>query len=220
MTTMLLEMPLAPMLPAHRRAYLLSETGARIEFHRTPPESTADGDAPTFATVDRPNLLPLSRKTSPALRTISISPQVGDDNAETSCEDTLAALRALAASGERLQLVWGRLEQGWWNITGMPITVISRVQGTNDVSRCTVDITLTQANDLTITPGSTSTSGGGGPAGWKSVTVKSGDTLYKLATKYLGRGNRWAEIAKANGIKNPKSTSALKVGKTLKIPPR
>lgn len=220
MSTMLLQMPLAPVLAAHQRAYLLSETGVRVEFHRTPPESTADGDAAVFTQIDMPGDLPLSRRASPALRSLSINPQVGDDNAETSCEDTLAALRALAASGERVQCVWGRLEQGWWNITAMPITVISRVQGTNDVSRCTVAITLTQANDLIVTPGSTSTSGGGGTAGWKTVKVKAGDTLYKLATKYLGRGNRWPEIAKANGIKNPKSTAKLTAGKTLKIPPR
>lgn len=220
MTTMLLRMPVVPVLAAHRRAYLLSETGVRVEFHRTPPGSSADGDTATFATIERPGMLPLSRRSSATLRTITISPQVGDDNPETSCEATLAALRALAGSGQRVQLVWGRLERGWWNITAMPITVISRVQGSNDVSRCTVELALTQANDLVVTPGSTSTSGGGGTAGWKTVTVKSGDTLYKLATKYLGRGNRWGEIAKANKIKNPKASTRLKVGKKLKIPPR
>jgi len=58
------------------------------------------------------------------------------------------------------------------------------------------------------------------PTNKKTTTshkVKYGDTLWDMAEKYLGNGNRWKEIAKANGIKDG---WALVVGKTIKIPPK
>jgi nucleoid-associated protein YgaU len=47
-------------------------------------------------------------------------------------------------------------------------------------------------------------------------TVKSGDTLYDIAQAYYGDGNRWQEIAQANGIdvNNP----IIVVGSKLNIP--
>lgn len=45
-------------------------------------------------------------------------------------------------------------------------------------------------------------------------TVKSGESLWLLATRYLGSGNRYTEIMKLNG----KKTTALSVGENLKIP--
>lgn len=37
----------------------------------------------------------------------------------------------------------------------------------------------------------------------KTHTVIKGDTLWKIAKKHLGNGNRWREIAQLNNIKNP-----------------
>lgn len=45
------------------------------------------------------------------------------------------------------------------------------------------------------------------------VTAK--DTLWSLAARYLGDGQRWQEIVKANPGLNP---NALPVGKTIVIP--
>lgn len=49
----------------------------------------------------------------------------------------------------------------------------------------------------------------------KSVTVQKGTTLWDLSKKYYGDGNRWKEIAAANGNINEKK---LKMGMELKIP--
>lgn len=51
-------------------------------------------------------------------------------------------------------------------------------------------------------------SGGGG----SSYTVRSGDTLSTIASKY---GTSWSKLASANGIGNPNS---IRVGQTLTIP--
>lgn len=47
--------------------------------------------------------------------------------------------------------------------------------------------------------------------------VRKGDTLWDMAEKYLGDGNKWKEIAKLNKIKNGFD---MKVGQNIKIPPK
>ena len=46
------------------------------------------------------------------------------------------------------------------------------------------------------------------------VTVKKGDSLWKISNKYLGEGNRFKEIIKLNNLKN----TTIHVGQKLKIP--
>jgi len=53
------------------------------------------------------------------------------------------------------------------------------------------------------------------PAGGQTYTVQKGDTLYRIAKMHYGNGNRWQEIADANGISDPKK---LYVGKVLTLP--
>lgn len=48
-----------------------------------------------------------------------------------------------------------------------------------------------------------------------AYVVQQGDTLYGIAQRSLGNGNRWREIAAANPGITPKS---LKVGQTLTLP--
>jgi nucleoid-associated protein YgaU len=45
-----------------------------------------------------------------------------------------------------------------------------------------------------------------------TYTIKSGDTLWVLARKFYGDGSRWPELAKKNGIKDPRK---LRVGQVL-----
>lgn len=47
-----------------------------------------------------------------------------------------------------------------------------------------------------------------------TYTVKKGDTLWKLSSTYLGKGNRYREIMTASGI----TSDRLKAGQKLKIP--
>src|SRR5690606_9403099 len=51
----------------------------------------------------------------------------------------------------------------------------------------------------------------------KTYTLKPGDTLWAVAQRYLGNGNRWREIAKLNDIKDSQVRS-LPVGLALKLP--
>ena len=49
---------------------------------------------------------------------------------------------------------------------------------------------------------------------YTTYVVKDGDTLWLIAKKLLGNGNRWSEIANLNGIKG----TIIYAGQKLKIP--
>ena len=49
----------------------------------------------------------------------------------------------------------------------------------------------------------------------QQYTVQEGDTLFKLAERFYGDGNRWEEIARANGNLDPRT---LQIGQILQIP--
>ena len=51
-------------------------------------------------------------------------------------------------------------------------------------------------------------------AAYKTHTVKHGDTLWQIAQTYLGKGSRYTEIVKLNGLKS----NVLYTGQVLKIP--
>jgi nucleoid-associated protein YgaU len=53
------------------------------------------------------------------------------------------------------------------------------------------------------------------PAAPRTHTVAAGDTLFNIAKQYLGDGNRYQELAKANNIANP---DHIEVGQVITIP--
>lgn len=54
----------------------------------------------------------------------------------------------------------------------------------------------------------------GAQAAPKTYTVKKGDSLWKIASVFLGNGARWPEIQKANGL----TSTTIHAGQVLKIP--
>lgn len=48
----------------------------------------------------------------------------------------------------------------------------------------------------------------------KTHTVKSGETLWAIAKKYLGDGSKYTELAKINKISNP---NVIKIGQVIKL---
>ena len=48
----------------------------------------------------------------------------------------------------------------------------------------------------------------------RSYTVKKGDTLWGIATRFYGDGTRWRELASKNGVGDPKK---LQIGKVLAL---
>lgn len=193
--------------------YLSTDAGERVRFDVVAPESSRGGRVGVWSAASRPGRTPLSRQTEKSLKAHAFTALVGVDP-EASIEARLTALDALAHAGTRVQFVYGAGEAGWWTITDLSVQILERVAGSNDASRAEVTFTLTEANaGQQAAPQSFTTR-------WRTHTVRKGDTLYRIAAKYLGRGGRWKEIAKANGIKNPKAKTGLKVGRRLRIPPK
>lgn len=204
--------------PLTPKAYLEDETGARVYLSWAPQQTTRDGIAAGFSTLDRPGRKPVVAKTSEGLLTQSFTALMGSVDIEDSIEPELATLQAMAAAGRRVRFSYGGLEVGWWRISGLSIASEARQEGTNAVTRATVDVSLLEDSQLVLRPGQTSTTATGGTgAGWRTYTWRKGDTLFRVAKRLLGRGNRWREIAKANKIAHPKK---IKVGRVLRIPPR
>lgn len=83
----------------------------------------------------------------------------------------------------------------------------------NPGSKCPYNINnglgWVRAEDLSPIGNNTSTNSG------TYYTVVKGDTLYGIAKKFYGNGNRYPEIAKANNITNP---NIIHVGQKLLIP--
>lgn len=52
-------------------------------------------------------------------------------------------------------------------------------------------------------------------ASGKTYRIKSGDTLSRIAVRFLGDAGRWREIARLNNIRDPRR---LKVGAKIRIP--
>lgn len=61
---------------------------------------------------------------------------------------------------------------------------------------------------------SSTISGGSSSTAERVYTVKAGDSLWAIAQRELGNGNRWQEISKLNGL----TSTTIRVGQKLKLP--
>lgn len=198
---------------AARQSWIETEDGTRVYLTWAPQEVRKSGAGATFAVLSRPGRRPVTVMTGKGLPSLSFVALIGSVDRQRSIEDTIVKLEEIAAAGAPVKYVYGGLEAGTWLIETLEIASKDRTE-LGQVSRAEVAFTLITSNP-TSKPGTGG--GGGGSDGWRIHIWKKGDTLYKLAKRYLGNGKRWREIAKANKIKNPKK---IKVGTRLRIPPR
>lgn len=52
---------------------------------------------------------------------------------------------------------------------------------------------------------------------YRKYTIKKGDTLFKIAARFLDNYRRWKEIGKLNNLHDPRNPP---VGRTIRIPPK
>ena len=64
------------------------------------------------------------------------------------------------------------------------------------------------------------TSGGGGATNGQTYEIQSGDTLLSIAEQFYGDTSQWRKIYDANRDVIGSNPDALKVGTSLKIPPK
>ncbi len=81
-------------------------------------------------------------------------------------------------------------------------------------TRCTIDLTLKQAEDSSKFPAQNPTSGG--VAGHRTHVLREGETLDALAADEYGEAQHWRYIALVNNVENP---LRLRPGTVLQLPP-
>lgn len=133
-------------------------------------------------------------------------------------------LKNYARAKRPVHVSYSRLEGGLWRITSLEVRSIARHSTSGAVSRAEVDIEFTSVSGFgTFTgpltnkhkkkskkKGKRKKKGKG-----RIYVVKKGDTLSEIAERFYHNSHKWPQIAKANGVKNPR---LLQIGKRLRIP--
>ncbi len=172
--------------------------------------------------VDRPDRKPITTSPGVALKQLSMTLFVGSTNYEQSIDSQLSLLEQLSQTKQRIVIEYEPRTAGLWNITNLDYNSIERQSGTNIITRSEVNIECTEAvgfstkgavASLVAGTASSTSSASTATTKPKSYTIKQGDTLSGISTKFYGTPNRWREIADANNL-DPRT---LKVGKRITI---
>lgn len=194
------------------------DSGTEFVIPYAPRGADLAGQAAPWSSHARPGRKPLALRDGDNLATESLTLTLARPDHQDHVEDYIAALRALAKSGDRITLVnLSPSERGPWRISNLTINGTLRQAGTNYFTRAEARLDLLEASDANPKVGPVS-GGHGGKGGAKLptfYTVKKGDTLRQIAEKFYGDPSKWKAIARANDLKDP---DKLKVGAKLKIP--
>jgi LysM repeat protein len=182
------------------------------------------------ATMEREGQKPITRPSSPALRSLKFSHVLFHNDYTKSIEPFVAELVGIGARGTRIRFSHGSpvFENGrWWHIQALNVKVIGRALD-NSISRVMLEWDLLEYIPV---PNPASTVKKPAPprkpvvrVGTKAPVaryyrVARGDSLWSIAARMLGNGLRWQEIYRLNtGV--IRSPSVISPGMNLKLPAR
>lgn len=203
--------------PPTKRPRLRTEKGIEFEFPWAPRGVGLSGLASPVTVQARPGRKPLTLLDGEGLAGIDLAFQLAHRDHQQPIEGAISQLRKIAESGQRVTVLGlSPQERGPWRVDDLTITGTLRRQGTNDLTRADVTLSLVEASDANPKVGPVS-GGHGGKGGKrpKFYVIRKGDTLRKIANRFYGDPGVWRQIAKANGIKHPNKP---KVGRKIKLP--
>lgn len=195
-----------------------------------PRATTVTGVTKTYNEVPRPGRSPLLLFSGTMLQKQSFTLFLGFQDMQQSVEKIYRQLVLVSNHPLPFGVASGPGAGTKWRMTSFSMAVLERQTGTNQITRCTIDIEMTQASELFGVPGPVK---GGKPVPsqapgrktpGKSVPVKpparthivkSGETLGKISNIYYGTPSKGQEIGKANRIADP---NLIKIGQKLVIP--
>ncbi len=191
----------------HPKMEFVGDGGTRFSVPFAPLPVDHGNLAREWETVKRDLRKALLLPGAPPLRTMSFTLLLARPDNQASVEDYLRRLRDAAGSDQRFGVSYGGLESGLWRITELQFSVTQRQHGTNAATRATARLTLTEAGpSVRVGPltGGVRPSAPPPPPARRTYDVKRGDTLWGIAVRFYGNGRRWPEIARANGVRDPR----------------
>jgi LysM repeat protein len=194
-----------------RRMYIYAETSNIVlAVPYAPREVSYEDWENNWVQAERSGRPPLLLYKSPKLKLMKFSLRLASPNRLTPMTAILATLRQLAATKERVLIRYGPTEAGLWRLTGCTLNSAQRDPDTNEITDAVVSLELTAASDAApavgpVKPPPKPPAPPKKPTTKRTYTVVRGDSLWKIAQRFYGRGALWPRIYDANRrlIKNP-----------------
>lgn len=209
MASVTFKLPGAPPAPKAHRKCVIVQGNDRLYLPITRPDAEHSNLADEYAEADRPGRRPFLKRRASRLRKVRLHVEVIPRDGR-SVQYHLDKLRRFALSG-KVTVQWGPdLAHHRWRITDLTYKGVHREQGTNALTWASLELELTEANDLVIpqritpqAPRQAPPPAPARPAGGRRHTIAAGQTLSAIALYVYGDAARWRVIADANKIRNP-----------------
>jgi hypothetical protein len=198
--------------PGGQRMHLHTESGKlALAVDVAPRKIEYGGLGQEWSEADRSGSTPLLLHKGTSLDTMAFEFLLTDKaNMLASQTASLATLRQLARSTERVLVRYSATEVGLWRVSNVSYTSELREPAGNEVTRATVSITLTRASDAVAAVGPVfrpppPPPPPPAPPPPRTHLVVRGDTLWAIARHFYGSGAAWPRIfdANRNQIRDP-----------------
>lgn len=203
--------------PNHPHVTVVSAAGS-VTLGATDEKVQIDGLGSEWAQIPRPGTNALARRAGRKRMTMKLTAMLTHGMGGKSVNEQMLTLDAICASSSSCGVSYAEAATHRWLLTEVTVESVDRQPMTNRINHANATLTFLVAVDefLYVSPSRTKTppSDKGKANKRKSVVVRKGDTLAKIASRVYGNASRWPEIAKLNKIRNPKS---IKVGQKLKV---
>lgn len=201
---------------SHPHAVVTSSAGS-VMLGATDEKVDYSGLGSTWVEVPRPGDNSLARRATRNRLRARVSAMLIQGYGGLSIHEQMLALDRIGASSATCGVSFGEMAEHRWHLIEATLPTIDREQITNRTKHADVTLTFLVAVDEQIKVALSrkrSQPGDKGKVKRHTVVVRKGDTLSKIAARELGNANRWPEIAKLNGIRNPKS---IRTGQKLRV---
>lgn len=211
--------------PAVNRAVTLKTSRYTLTLPITSPKVEYTDLGHTWTMLERYDQQPLAHRGALKLDRMRLEVTAVPMGSGT-VASVVNGLRNIQRDSAAITVAYSSLEVGQWWLTDMTVTSEQRAPGTHEVVQATISLQFLRAaaNPAAAVPArvpapakaptTTSTKATAAPT-VRTVVVKAGDTLSRIAASVYGHADYWPRIATANNLRNP---NMITPGQRLKVP--